>query len=151
MLTRFLVLCAGSFVFSSAFATDSGASPAGSPGHAPAFTNAIRLAGEVRTPSGVSESMPEMTGGQDHPTMGKKGNKPAAESKKGGKAAPGPSSVSESMPEMTGGQDHPTMGKKANKPVAESKKGGKAAPGPSSVNESMPEMTGGQKHPTMGK
>ena len=35
-------------------------------------TAVIRLAAQVQTPSSVSESMPEMTGGQDHPTMGKK-------------------------------------------------------------------------------
>ena len=103
----------------------------------------LGVATAAQQPSSVSESMPEMTGGQSHPTMGT----PATRSKKPTKDIPGPSSVSESMPEMTGGQSHPTMGTSAprgSKPT-------KAVPGPSSVSESMPEMTGGQSHPTMGR
>lgn len=71
------------------------------------------LAADVKTPSSVSESMPEMTGGQDHPTMGKKDATPSK--KKSAGKTPEPSSVSESMPVMTGGQDHPTMGGKTTK------------------------------------
>lgn len=105
------------------------------------------MAAETKSPSSVSESMPEMTGGQDHPTMGKKSATPA-KNDKAKKSAKEPSSVSESMPQMTGGQDHPTMGKKSPTPRKTAGKGGSE---PSSVSESMPEMTGGQNHPTMGK
>lgn len=94
-------------------------------------------------PSSVNETMPEMTGGQSHPTMGKKDATP---SKTPRKAVPHAASVSESMPMMTGGQSHPTMGKKD---AALGKKPTKPVPNPSSVSESMPEMSGGQSHPTM--
>lgn len=67
--------------------------------------SAAGIAGEVRTPSTVSESMPEMTGGQSHPTMGTGATRAPAR----GRAVGAPGSVSESMPEMTGGQTHPTM------------------------------------------
>jgi hypothetical protein len=64
---------------------------------------------EVPEPSSVSESMPEMTGGQTHPTMG-----PGRARTRDIRAAldePWPASVNESMPEMTGDQTHPTMGR----------------------------------------
>ena len=61
--------------------------------------------GAVQTPSSVSESMPEMTGGQSHPTMGSGAARDARTPRNVG----APSSVSENMPEMTGGQSHPTM------------------------------------------
>ena len=67
---------------------------------------AIAKPREVPAPSSVSESMPEMTGGQSHPTMGIGATR--------GNQAPRdhvmPCSVSESMPEMCG-QSHPTMGR----------------------------------------
>ena len=63
--------------------------------------------GVVQVPSSVSESMPEMTGGQAHPTMGTG----ATRATRPGRTVPEPSSVNESMPEMTGGQSHPTMGR----------------------------------------
>ena len=61
---------------------------------------------QATEPSSVSESMPDMTGGLDHPTMGK-----GATRDLGGAGTVGyPANVSESMPEMTGGISHPTMG-----------------------------------------
>jgi hypothetical protein len=69
-------------------------------------TGTISLSREVPAPSSVSESMPEMTGGQSHPTMGTgatRGNRVPRDHA-------GPCSVSESMPEMCG-QSHPTMGR----------------------------------------
>ena len=60
---------------------------------------------EVLVPSTVSESMPEMTGDQAHPTMGTG----TTRSPRSGRSIEGPGSVSESMPEMGGGQSHPTM------------------------------------------
>ena len=59
---------------------------------------------DVTTPSMVSESMPEMTGDLDHPTMGSGATRGA----QGGGNVGYPSSVDESMPVMTGGQSHPT-------------------------------------------
>ena len=60
---------------------------------------------QATEPASVSESMPDMTGGLDHPTMGKGATRYPA----GTGTAGYPSNVSESMPEMTGDISHPTM------------------------------------------
>lgn len=62
---------------------------------------------EVQVPSSVSEIMPEMSGGQSHPTMGSGATRGTGPSRD----VPYPSSVNETMPEMSGGQSHPTMGR----------------------------------------
>ena len=60
---------------------------------------------EVQSPSSSNETMPEMTGGQSHPTMGTGATRAATPSR----SVPYPASVNETMPEMSGGQSHPTM------------------------------------------
>jgi hypothetical protein len=119
MLRKICLAIAGTMLLSGVAAAASFGTPASptsvndtGPNY-PAPTTALsRSAGatgpvqSLQLPSSVSESMPEMTGGQAHPTMGTG----ATRAPQAARDIPGPSSVSESMPEMAGGQSHPTMG-----------------------------------------
>lgn len=83
--------------------TDAGPNYAAPTAASPRFVNTIP-ARDVKTPSSVSDTMPEMTGDLDHPTMGRGATRGGSSAAFGGY----PSSVSENMPVMTGGQSHPT-------------------------------------------
>ena len=83
--------------------SDAGPNYAAPTATSPRFVNTIPVR-DVKAPSSVSESMPEMTGDLDHPTMGTGVTRGGRGAGIGGY----PSSVDESMPVMTGGQSHPT-------------------------------------------